>query len=168
MSNVDTRPPGRNSILVPRAGLTPALPISYLSSYAAYKKTAPRSQALAWPGNPLPAIFGAALRRRPVSIPPLRQAFIACACVRLYGRLRSCRRPFPLSAGDLADSNRPDFGTCLIKPPHLHAGLAAYKTVACARQKHAAVDYIVPHHGRTYLYPVGYQLFSRRGWDTYL
>lgn len=36
--------------------------------------------------------------------------------------------------------------------------------------KHAAVVKInvSPITGRTYLYPVGYQLLSRRGWDTYL
>lgn len=36
--------------------------------------------------------------------------------------------------------------------------------------KHAAAEKInvFPITGRTYLYPVGYQLLSRRGWDTYL
>lgn len=52
----------------------------------------------------------------------------------LYGRLRSYMRSFPQSAGDLADSNRPDFGTCLIKPPLPRAGLAAYIAAACTRQ----------------------------------
>lgn len=81
----------------------------------------------------------------------------------LYGRLRSYMRSFPQSAGDLADSNRPDFGTCLIKLPLPRAELAAYKqwhalAKACRR------DYdlvLVPLRGPTYLYPVGYQLFSR-------
>lgn len=88
----------------------------------------------------------------------------------LYGRLRSYMMSFHQSAGDLADSNRPDFGTCLIKLPLPRAELAAYK------QRHALAkacrrDYdlvLVPLRGRTYLYPVGYQLLSRREWDTYL
>jgi len=49
----------------------------------------------------------------------------------LYGRLRSYMMSFHQSAGDLADSNRPDFGTCLIKLPLPRAELAAYK------QRHA-------------------------------
>ena len=32
------------------------------------------------------------------------------------------------STGELADSNRPDFGTCPLYMPHPHAGLARYKS----------------------------------------
>ena len=42
-------------------------------------------------------------------------------------RCRS-REPFSSpSTGELADSNRPDFGTCLLYMPHPRAGLARYK-----------------------------------------
>lgn len=56
------------------------------------------------------------------------------------------------------------------------AGASACSATGAYKKRHALAKacrrdhdlVLVPLRGRTYLYPVGYQLLSRSGWDTYL